>query len=219
MTYSILARDPETGALGAAAATGSLCVGGWVLRGDCRGGLTASQGAAPSTIWGEDALELMRQGSSASAAVHTVISRDSGSSWRQIAALDRSGGVACHTGRDNSEWHGSLEKDGLVVAGNLLSGQNVLIALRDGFLSGSGTFAERLLAAIVAGEEAGGDIRGLQSAALLVVSEDFAPLTLRIDWSEKPIQSLLQLYKRCQSGEYSAWLTRVPTRKKPEHSY
>ena len=65
MTFSILAQDLNTGCMGGAAATGSLCVGGWVLRGDSRAGMSASQGAAPSTLWGEDALNRMQAGDTA----------------------------------------------------------------------------------------------------------------------------------------------------------
>lgn len=73
MTFSILAQDPESGRMGGAAATGSLCVGGWVLRGDIRAGMSACQGAAPSTFWGEDVLAAMRRGATAPVAVAEVI--------------------------------------------------------------------------------------------------------------------------------------------------
>lgn len=215
MTFSILARDSETGALGGASATGSLCVGGWVLRGDSRAGMTASQGAAPSTMWGEDTLDLMRAGTSAAEAVAQVTAADAGNDWRQLAALDRHGHVASHTGQQNTGWHGSIEHDGLVVAGNLLSSGDVLVALRDGFLGSVGSFGTRLLAALAAGEAAGGDVRGLQSAALLIVSDDRPPLTLRIDWAERPVLALIDLFQRSQTGDYAAWLERVPTRRNP----
>src|SRR6056297_2857268 len=89
MTFSVLARDARSGALGGAAATGSLCVGGWVLRGEIDAGMSASQGAAPSTFWGEDAVAAMRAGATASAAVEAVTAPDGGRAWRQLAALDR----------------------------------------------------------------------------------------------------------------------------------
>ncbi|WP_395661077.1 DUF1028 domain-containing protein [Aestuariivirga sp.] len=218
MTFSILARDPETGALGGASATGSLCVGGWVLRGDSRAGMTASQGAAPSTMWGEDTLELMRDGMSAADAVAHVTGADSGNEWRQLAALDRRGHVASHTGRQNTEWHGSIEQDELVVVGNLLSSGDVLEALRDAYLAAAGGLSARLLAALAAGEAAGGDVRGLQSAALLIVSDNRPPLTLRIDWAEQPVLALFDLHQRSQTGEYATWLERVPTRRNPSLS-
>ncbi len=216
MTFSILAQDLGTGAMGGAAATGSLCVGGWVLRGDSRAGLSASQGAAPSTLWGEDALMHMLAGASAEEALVAVTGPDTGRAWRQLALLDRAGGTACHTGASNTAWHGALVAPGLVASGNLLAGPQVLEALRDGFLAAQGSLADRLLDAIAAAEAAGGDKRGLQSAALLVVSDDAPPLTLRVDWSENPIAALRDLHQRSQSGAYASWLPTVPTRNDPE---
>ena len=89
MTFSILVRDPETGVLGGAAATGNLCVGGWVLRGDARAGLSASQGRTPSTLWGEDVLDAMRHGQNAAQAVAGIVAADRGRATRQLLALDR----------------------------------------------------------------------------------------------------------------------------------
>jgi len=219
MTFSILAQDLNTGALGGAAATGSLCVGGWVLRGDSRAGMSASQGSAPSTMWGEDVLARMQAGEGAGAAVAAVTGADAGRDWRQLAALDRDGGTACHTGTRNTDWRGALAAPGLVVAGNLLAGPQVLDALRDGFLGAGGPLADRLLAALAAAEAAGGDSRGLQSAALLVVADDAPPLTLRIDWAEDPVGALRDLHARSQRGDYAAWLPCVPTRNDPERGH
>ncbi len=219
MTYSILAQDPGTGAFGGAAATGALCVGGWVLRGDSRAGMSASQGAAPSTLWGEDALALMRAGTSAAQTVEHLTQADRGAHWRQLATLDRDGHTACHTGAQNTDWKGALIAPGLVVAGNMLAGPQVIEALRDTYLSATGPLAERLLAALAAADAAGGDVRGLQSAALLVVSDDAPPLSLRIDWAADPIGALEVLYARSQSGEYAAWLPTVPTRNDPERGH
>ncbi|MDT8326003.1 MAG: DUF1028 domain-containing protein [Roseovarius sp.] len=219
MTFSILAQDSSSGAFAGAAATGSLCVGGWVLRGDSRAGLSASQGAAPSTMWGEDALDLMRNGLSAEDTVTSLTTADRGRDRRQLAVLDRAGNTACHTGDSNTDWKGALIAPGLVVSGNLLAGAHVLEALRDTFLGATGHVAQRLIAALSAAETAGGDTRGLQSAALLVVSDDAPPLSLRVDWAEHPIPALDELYSRSQSGDYAAWLPTVPTRNNPERGH
>jgi uncharacterized Ntn-hydrolase superfamily protein len=219
MTFSILAQDLSSGAIGGAAATGALCVGGWVLRGDSRAGISASQGAAPSTIWGEDSLEMMRQGRSANEALTDLVGADRGREWRQLALLDRAGGTACHTGARNTDWKGVLAGPGFVVSGNMLAGPQVLEALRDAYVHATGSFAQRLLAALSAAEAAGGDIRGLHSAALLVVSDDTPPLSLRVDWSEAPVDALHDLYRRSQSGDYAAWLPTVPTRNDPERGH
>lgn len=219
MTFSILAQDLSSGAFGGAAATGALCVGGWVLRGDSRAGLSASQGAAPSTMWGEDALEMMRGGHRADETLGRLVGADRGQAWRQLALLDKAGATACHTGDSNTDWKGALRQDGLVVSGNMLAGPDVLVALRDAYLSADGALADRLLAALGAAEAAGGDMRGLQSAALLVVADDAPPLSLRVDWSEQPIPALNDLYRRSQSGDYAAWLPTVPTRAAPERGH
>ncbi|MBI1417510.1 MAG: DUF1028 domain-containing protein [Limimaricola sp.] len=219
MTYSILARDAETGALGGAAATGSLCVGGWVLRGDSVCGLSASQGAAPSTFWGEDVLAAMREGEEPAAAVARITGADRGRDWRQLSALDRQGRTAAFTGDSNTRWRGSVIDRDLVVAGNLLVGPEVLEAVLEGYRSATGGFAERLIAALAAGETVGGDSRGLQSAALLVVSDDAPPLTLRVDWAEAPVQSLQALYQRTRDPSYATWLPTVPTRADRERGH
>lgn len=216
MTFSILARDQSTGTMGGAAATGSLCVGGWVLRGDSRWGLSASQGAAPSPMWGEDVIDAMRMGRGASDAVAEMTAPDSGRDWRQLAALDPAGGTGVFTGENNTGWHGHAEGAGVIVAGNMLGGPEVVTATLAAFQEAGGTMAQRLLAALEAGEAAGGDSRGLQSAALLVLANDAPPLTLRIDWAEAPIVALAALHARTQEGEYARWLPCVPTRDDPE---
>lgn len=215
MTYSILARDAKTGILGGAAATGSLCVGGWVLRGAAGVGMSASQGTAPSTLWGEGVLALMREGETAENAVATVVSPDEGRDFRQLSALDVRGGTGAFTGAHSVPAAGARQGDGLVVAGNLLTGEEVLDAARDAYLASTLPFAERLLAALDAGAAAGSDSRGLQSAALLVVSPDAAPLTLRVDLSDAPLAALRALYERSQSQPYAGWCDVVPVLNDP----
>lgn len=210
MTFSILALDRKTGHVGGAAATGSLCVGGWVLRAHPLAGASASQGAAPSTFWGEEVLERMQQGASAADAIADTVAPDSGSAARQLAALDLSGRSGVHTGAFNTDAKGSRSAGDIVVSGNLLAGEHVLDAILAGFDAAAGSLADRLVAAIRAGEAEGGDSRGLQSAALLVVGRDIAPLTLRVDYSETPIGDLAALLDRAASGDYADWTRTVP---------
>ncbi|MDJ1014952.1 MAG: DUF1028 domain-containing protein [Paracoccaceae bacterium] len=210
MTYSILVRDPATGHMGGAAATGSLCVGGWVLRGDARAGMSASQGAAPSTFWGEDVLALMREGTTAADAVSQMTSADAGRDARQLSALGLSGPGAAFTGMDNTPEMASITDNGLVAAGNLLQSAAVIDAVVSGFTASQGALPERLLTALDAGSGAGGDSRGLMSAAILVVGKDIPPLSLRVDYSLQPLQALEGLLERTQQDDYSAWLNTVP---------
>jgi uncharacterized Ntn-hydrolase superfamily protein len=211
LTISILAIDEKTGRMGGAAATGSLCVGGWVLRGAPESGLSASQGTAPSTLWGDAVLERMRNGRSASEAVAEVTTPDAGRAHRQLAALDPNGGTGAFTGSESVVHAGSLEAPGIVVAGNMLAGPEVIEAALEGFRSAAAMpLGERLMAALSAAAAAGGDARGLVSAALLVVGRDIAPLTLRIDHSTAPLAALADLYRVAHSEPYRSWTDVVP---------
>lgn len=215
MTFSILALDRDSGAIGGAAATGSLCVGGWVLRGHPTAGMSASQGASPSTIWGEDMLAEMSSGLPAKTALDKIVSRDPGRSFRQLTGLDLTGRTAAFTGNDNEDDKGAFAfKDG-IAAGNMLASAEVLSALAEGFLAASGPFDARLLAGLSAADRAGGDFRGLQSAALLVLHPARAPLTLRVDSSDDPLAALGKLHKKATSGAYADWARQVPTLSDP----
>ena len=218
MTFSILAKDPETGVLGGAAATGSLCVGGWVLRGHASAGLSASQGAAPSTLWGERVLDRMRDGRRADEAVADITSEDRGHSYRQLLALDRSGGSGLFTGEHNTPVLAGRQFDCGVAAGNMLARAGVIDAMTDAYADARGPLARRLLAALQAADAAGSDVRGLQSAALLIVGPAMAPVTLRIDYHETPLAALAELYRRSQSDDYARWASQVPTLTDPERT-
>lgn len=211
MTISILAYDEKSGSYGGAATTGSLCVGGWVLRGDAEAGLSASQGSLPSTMWGTGVLELMRQGIPAEEAVAQVVAPDTGKVQRQLSALDLQGGTANHTGRESIPAAGFRQAKHVIVSGNLLSSETVLDACLDGFLASTAPFEQRLLDALDGAAATGGDSRGLLSAALLVVRRSAAPLTLRVDRSETPLRDLRALHGHATKGAYADWAATVPT--------
>ncbi|MFZ5963264.1 DUF1028 domain-containing protein [Thalassococcus sp. BH17M4-6] len=218
MTISILAYDEKSGAYGGAATTGSLCVGGWVLRGDPESGLSASQGSLPSTMWGQDVLTRMRAGETAEAAVGHVVQADAGRDERQLAALDPAGGTGAFTGANSIQTAGARFAPGVVVTGNLLASDAVLDACLDGFLTGTGGLDLQLLNALERASKAGGDSRGLLSAALLVVGKDRPPLSLRIDHSDTPLDALRALYQRATTGLYAEWVRHVPTLADPERA-
>jgi len=218
MTYTILAVDDRTGRLGGAAATGSLCVGGWVLRGDPRSGLSASQGTSPSTLWGEHVLDLMRMGRTAEAAVAETVAPDSGRDYRQLAALDPGGRTAAFTGARSVPACAHRTAPGVIVAGNMLASEAVLDDALDAFAGTRGDFTDRLMAALFAGERGGSDSRGLLSAALLVVGHDIAPVTLRVDYSETPLNALSELLVRTHTAPYSEWVRGVPTLEVPDRA-
>lgn len=218
MTFSILAYDAETGRLGSGAATGSLCVGGWVLRGDMVSGLSASQGTSPSTVWGEAVLRHMHNGMAAEDAVAQTVSGDSGKAHRQLAALGPRGGTAAFTGADSVPACGHRKTDTVVVAGNMLTSEDVLDAILDTFLTTKASFHQRILSALQAGETAGSDSRGLMSAAMLVIGRDMPPLTLRVDYSETPLDDLRALHDRATTGAYAEWMQLVPTILNPDRA-
>ena len=211
MTISILAFDEKTGAYGGAAATGSLCVGGWVLRGDAESGLSASQGSLPSTLWGTDVVTLMKAGASAKNAVQAVTQADAGRDERQLAALGPKGDIACFTGKASILSAGSRAARHVIVAGNLLASEAVLDACLESFCASDQALDLRLIAALDAAAAVGGDSRGLLSAALLVVRRDAAPLSLRIDHSARPLSDLRDLHGKATSGPYADWALHVPT--------
>ncbi|MBV7409312.1 DUF1028 domain-containing protein [Maritimibacter sp. DP1N21-5] len=217
MTYSILARDPETGAFGGAAATGSLCVGGWVLRGRAGVGMSASQGASPSTLWGDEALAALETGETAAQAVSRITGADGGRDFRQLAVIGTQD-AASFTGASNTPKVGEMVFETGVATGNLLASDDVVPSTVEAFRSSAGHLSERLLAALVAGRGAGSDSRGLMSAALLVVSPHHAPLSLRIDYAPDPVGALLDLHDRATSGDYAFWARQVPTLAEPERA-
>ena len=173
--------------------------------------MSASQGAAPSTFWGEDVLQHMGAGLDAAQAVSQVISADNGREHRQLSALDLHGTAAAHTGVENQDAKGSLDFTDGIAAGNMLGGNEVLPAMVEAFSVADTSFAGRLLASLTAARNAGGDYRGLLSAALLVLHPEQPPLTLRIDMHEEdPIGALHHLYQKATTGEYAQWLRQVP---------
>lgn len=218
MTISILAYDEKSGSCGGAATTGSLCVGGWVLRGDADSGMSASQGSLPSTMWGADVLALMKAGTPAEMAVETVTEQDAGRAERQLAALDLQGGTGHFTGSNSIAVAGARPGRHVIVTGNMLTSEAVLDACLAGYQQATGPLDARLLAALNAASAAGGDSRGLLSAALLVVGRDRPPLTLRVDYSERPLEALAALHANATTGDYADWVRHVPTLDDPQRA-
>jgi uncharacterized Ntn-hydrolase superfamily protein len=210
VTLSILSLDETTGTLAAAAATGKLCVGGWVLRGCIESGLVASQGTAPSTFWRDDALRRMHAGERAEAVVAALSGADAGNGYRQMIALDRTGGTGGHTGKDSIPHAEHHCRPGFAVAGNMLAGPEVLEAMIAAFAAPAPHPAARMLAVLEAAETVGGDRRGLQSAALLVLSPDRPPLDLRVDFDPAPLSALRALCERAHLPSYQEWLAELP---------
>ena len=215
MTFSILAWDARTGAIGGAAATGNLCVGGWVLRARAGVGASASQGKSPSTLWGEQALEYLQRGMGAEEALDAITGADPGRDHRQLAILDAHGHVAGWTGEENEIARGHLPGDGYIVSGNWLTDVGVLREMErvyNDMRADQGTsFAKCLLGSLAAGVAAGSDARGTLSTALKIFQDNAPPLDLRIDHDPDPMNRLLQLFERSVSRPYVEWISTVPT--------
>lgn len=215
MTFSILARDPDTGALGGAAATGNLCVGGWVLRGKPGIGVSASQGYYPSTLWGEDVLDALASGLDPVCAVERTVDPDAGRDFRQLLAIDQAGRGGVFSGAGNVPEIAERVRPGICAGGNMLAGTAVIEACVDAVLANSDSFPWRLLSGLRAGAEAGGDARGLMSAAILIVGEDIPPIDLRVDYDQDPLNALERLINRTEDPDYVSWMRKLPTQRKP----
>lgn len=193
MTYSILAKDPKTGAIGIAVASRFFATGAMVphVTANCA---VATQ-ALVNPLWGVEGVAMMSQGASAHAVLDDFINRDGGQAQRQAHLMDASGQIAAHTGAACIGWAGHLVADGVSVAGNMLTGPDVVSATMDAFLSGADLpLEDRLLNAMWAGEAAGGDKRGKQSAALCIHSgQDYPWLDIRADDHSDPLTELQRL--------------------------
>lgn len=195
MTWSIVARDPESGAFGVAVATKFFAVGALCPYAQSGVGALATQ-ALVNPTFGPRGLRLLTDGRSAAVVVETLIAADDGRETRQLHVLDASGGLAAHTGKNCVDWCGHLSGDGFSVAGNMLAGPRVIEATAAAYRAAAGkSFAERLIRALEAGQAAGGDKRGQQSAALLIhTTEDYPYLDLRVDDHVEPLVELRRLY-------------------------
>lgn len=194
MTWSIIARDEPTGRIGIAVATKFFAVGALVPHIRTGAGAIASQ-AFINPFYGPKGLAMLASGSSAKATVESLINDDDGRANRQIHVMDAKGTIAEYTGSACIGWHGHASVANCSVAGNMLADGTVIAKTLSTYESSHAMpFARRLLAAMHAGEAAGGDKRGRQSAALLIHDgEDYPLLDLRVDDHADPLAELARL--------------------------
>ncbi|MGY6633670.1 MAG: DUF1028 domain-containing protein [Alkalilacustris sp.] len=214
MTWSIVARCPDTGHLGVAVASRFFAVGAVVPHVRGQVGAVATQ-AFVSPLWGVEALALLSEGAPAPAVIDALVAMDAGHPHRQVHLVDAAGRAAAFTGSDCVDWCGQLVGDGVSVAGNMLAGPQVLDATLTAFDRAALPLAERLLVAMAAGEAAGGDKRGRQSAALTVYRDQPYPwLDIRADDDADPLAELRRLYR--VAGERFVHIAEaMPTRENP----
>ncbi len=204
-TFSIIAYDSATGEIGGAVQSKVFSVGNGVLWAEAGVGMAATQ-ATVDVSYGPQALALLREGKSAAEVVKTVWDRDPNTraDWdkkgRQFAVVDAKGNVAAYTGPSATTWAGDKQSKGVTAQGNILAGPGVVDSMIAFFERTPGHLAHRLVAALEGGQLAGGDRRGMQSAALLIVKKgagiwlnNDVVLRLQVDDSPAPIVELKRL--------------------------
>ena len=204
-TFSIVGYDAETGDLGIAVQSKFFAVGSVVPWAEAGVGAIATQSWA-NTTYGPNGLKLLKSGLSAAQTLERLIADDPGRATRQVGIVDAKGKVANYTGDECNEWAGAVSGKHYTAQGNILAGEEVVKAMGKAFEETEGELADKLMAALFAGQEKGGDTRGQQSAALLVVREQSGYggfndryIDLRVDDAEKPIeelQRLLEIHKK-----------------------
>jgi uncharacterized Ntn-hydrolase superfamily protein len=215
MTWSIIARDNPTGQFGIAVATRFFAVGARVPHIAAGIGGIATQ-ALVNPYYGIDGLKLLREGLGPREIVETLIAADAGHESRQLHVMDAGGRIAAYTGSQCVDWCGHVEGAGFSIAGNMLAGARVLDDTAKAYIANETLpFPQRLIAAMRAGEAAGGDKRGKQSAALLIYGEeDWSALDLRVDDHTDPLLEL----ERLEQVSRELWVhfrKYLPSRKNP----
>ena len=200
MTFSIVARSDDGDSWGVAVASKFLAVGSAVPAAIADIGAIATQAAA-NVAWKAEGLALLDEGAPAEIALQRLVEDDEGRAERQAGIVDSTGGAATYTGSDCMHWAGGIAAEGVAIQGNILTGPEVVDAIKAAWDGGAALpFADRLVAALHAGDRAGGDSRGRQSAALLVVREgagygggDDIAVDLRVDDHPDPVIELARL--------------------------
>ena len=200
-TFSIVARDPQNGDLGVAVASKFLAVGSVVPWAQADAGALATQAHA-NISYGPRGLAYMAEGMSAEEALQALLIDDPQHEHRQVGLVDIHGNAAAHTGATCMNWAGHIVGAGFTAQGNILTGRHVIAAIATTFTDTPGELAERLLAALHAGDAAGGDRRGRQSAALYVARAGGSYggtldryIDLRVDDHSDPLPELARLLK------------------------
>ncbi|HLX79530.1 MAG TPA: DUF1028 domain-containing protein [Burkholderiales bacterium] len=214
MTWSIVARGPD-GEFGIAIASRFFAVGMLCPHARSGVGAVATQ-ALVNPHYGPRGLDLLESGFSPSSVIEKLLSEDEGKNHRQLHMIDAKGRIAAHTGPSCIDWCGHLSGEGYSVAGNMLTGPEVIQSTSEKFKSAKNLpFAGRLIAALAAGEAAGGDKRGKQAAALRIhAAEDYPFLDIRVDDHEDPIAELQRLYRKSLE-RFQPFATCLPSRARP----
>jgi uncharacterized Ntn-hydrolase superfamily protein len=214
VTWSILARDGE-GRFGVAIASRFFAVGALCVHTQRGVGALSTQ-ALMNPLYGPAGLMLLAQGHTPTAVIAALTAADPGHAQRQLHVLGGRGPAAAHTGAACIDWCGHAVGEGFSIAGNMLAGPRVVEATAEAFAGRAGQpLAERLLAAMVAGEAEGGDKRGKQSAALRIHGDnDYPELDLRVDDHSEPLVELQRLYE-VSLQRFQPFIACLPRRRDP----
>jgi uncharacterized Ntn-hydrolase superfamily protein len=195
MTFSIVARDPETGVFGVAVSTAVPAVGAVVPHVRPHVAAIATQSYTNVRL-GTEGLVLLERGMSPEEALTSLLAEDAQPGLRQAAGIDAQGRVFAYTGAECVDWCGHRTGDGYSVQGNMLVGQETIDAMAEAFEDAKGHLSSRLLKALAAGQAAGGDKRGRESAALLVAPflTDDTKIDIRVDLHEDPVAELRRIF-------------------------
>lgn len=214
MTWSIVARD-ASGALGVIVASRFFAIGALCSHAHSGIGALCTQ-ALVNPLYGPRGLSRLAQGMAPADVVRVLVNADAGREHRQLHLIDAEGNIAAHTGAECLEWCGQIAGESYSVAGNMLAGPQVIEDTAQVYdAAGDLPFAERLMAAMQAGEAAGGDKRGRQSAALVICATEAYPfLDLRIDDHPDPLVELRRLYVKSLE-RFQPFVSCLPTRARP----
>jgi len=221
MTFSIVAWDPDTGMTGVAVATKHLAVGALVPHVKAGIGAIATQ-AQTNPLLGIRGLHILERRTAheqmyheapAHAVIDILLRDDDQRDERQVHLVDHTGQTAAWTGKDCVDWAGHFTYQNFSVAGNMLVGEQTLLAMAETYLyAQQEEFCDRLIRALEAGESAGGDKRGRQSAALYVMHEEAYPhLDLRVDHHADPVGELRYLFEESRKEYYQSFRRSMPS--------
>lgn len=214
MTFSLVARCPDTGELGVAALTNALGVGKLVVHARARVGAAATQGEVNPYL-AIDVLARLAERVSARQAVTEVLAGDPAAEERQLGVVSADGTVVTHTGTRTEGWSGHRTGEGFTCQGNRLEGPEVVEAAAAAFAAADGDLVHRLIAGLDAGQQHGGDRAGHRSAGLTVVDREAYPLwDLRVDHDDDPLRRLRE-EADLLSRELIPQIRQMPTRDQP----
>lgn len=218
MTFTVMARDPASGMFGIATATRSLAVGGRVPHIAPNLGAVAIMAIADPRL-GHTAMKLLATGYKAPGVIDELLEADPNHEYRQLGVIDADGFCAARTGLHNKAWAGHHVGDGVIALGNVLVGEHVLDAIEAGYAAGAAEpFEERLMQALEAGRDAGGQHGGQNSAALLVYAErGYARVDLRVDVHEEPVGELRRVWDAYKTALEYYWRRQVDPTVQPLH--